>query len=398
MNAHARTSAGSDLPIASIVCFNFASYVCNGLPLAVLPGFVLNQLGYGSALAGLLIGTQYLLTLLARPLAGALADRRGPKQAVLLGLAGLVVTGSLTALAFQLRAAPPLSFGLLLLGRVFHGLSGALVSIPCCTWAIGLYGAQRSARAMSWNGIAAYGGTAAGAPLGVWVSAQGGLGGIGLTMVLVGGLALLFASRRPAVPPVHAERRPFGDIFRTVLPDGLAIACSSAGFGILTAFIALYFDSLGWAHAAWGLSGFGLAFIAARLVAPNVVTRFGGYRVVAVSLVVQSFGLLLVWLAPSPALALAGAALAGLGASWVYPGLALETLARNSAADRNAALSTLSLFFDLALGLAGPLMGLLAAAWGLSKVFACAGLLSLLGFLVVLALQRRRPSEPGALS
>jgi len=161
------------------------------------------------------------------------------------------------------------------------------------------------------------------------------------------------------------------------------------GFGSLTAFIALYFDSLGWANAAYCLSVFGVAFICARLASPNALPRFGGYRVVTLCMAVQTLGLLLVWLAPSPLVAILGSALTGLGVSWVYPGLAVETLARTPEANRNSALSTLSLFFDLAVGLAGPLMGLVAFSLGLPWIFFCSALLSAIGLLLVLNVQRR---------
>ncbi|CNI19954.1 Major facilitator superfamily MFS_1 [Yersinia pekkanenii] len=42
--------------ILSIVIFTFVCYLTIGLPLAVLPGFVHNHLGYSSLLAGLAIG------------------------------------------------------------------------------------------------------------------------------------------------------------------------------------------------------------------------------------------------------------------------------------------------------------------------------------------------------
>ena len=93
----------------------------------------------------------------------------------------------------------------------------------------------------------------------------------------------------------------------------LAIACGSVGFGSLTAFVALYFDSRGWNNAAYCLSAFGIAFICARLASPNALPRFGGYRVVALCLTVQTLGLLLVWLAPTPLVAILGSALTGLG-------------------------------------------------------------------------------------
>ncbi|MNF84295.1 major facilitator superfamily transporter [compost metagenome] len=242
---------------------------------------------------------------------------------------------------------------------------------------------------MSWNGIAAYGGTAIGAPLGVLIRDHLGLAGIGISITLLGFLSLLFAQTRRPAPLLSGVRLPFRSVFLAVLPNGLAVACSSVGFGSLTAFIALYFDNLGWANAAYCLSAFGVAFIFARLASPSALSRFGGYPVVAACMAVQTLGLLLVWLAPSPLVAILGSALTGLGVSWVYPGLAVETLARTPQANRNSALSTLSLFFDLAVGLAGPLMGLAVSGFGLAQVFLCSALLSAVGLLLVLNLQRQ---------
>ncbi|TWC40185.1 putative MFS family arabinose efflux permease [Pseudomonas sp. SJZ079] len=380
------------LSIVSIVCFNFASYVGNGLPLAVLPGHVLNTLGFGTTMAGLVIGLQYLTTLLSRPLAGQLADRFGAKRTVMTGLAILTVSGLLTALAIVLPAAPWVGLTLLMAGRVLQGISSALISTPSCTWAIGLHGPLRTAQVMSWNGIAAYGGTAIGAPLGVLVRDHLGLAGIGIGITLLGFLPLLFAQTRRPAPLLPGVRLPFRSVFMAVLPNGLAVACSSAGFGSLTAFVALYFDSLGWENAAYCLSAFGVAFIFARLASPSALPRFGGYRVVTICMAVQTFGLLLVWLAPSPLVAILGSALTGLGVSWVYPGLAVETLARTPEANRNSALSTLSLFFDLAVGLAGPVMGLVVSGFGLAQVFFCSALLSAIGWVLVLSLHWRQPA------
>lgn len=377
-----------NLGIVSIVCFNFVACVCNGLPLAVLPGYVLNDLNLSPVFAGIVIGVQYLATLLSRPLSGHLADRLGSKRVVMFGLAGLVLSGALTSLAIALHAQLWLGTGLLLAGRVVLGVSAALISTPSCTWAIGLYGTSNTARVMSWNGIAAYGGTALGAPLGVLIRDGLHLTGIGLCTALLGLLPILYALTRPPAPVLSGERLPFHHVFLAVMPNGIAMACSSVGFGSLAAFIALYFDSLGWKNAAYCLTSFGVAFIAARLVSPNLLPRFGGYRVVAVCMLVQSLGLLLIWQAPSPQLVMLGAGLTGLGVSWVYPGLGVETLARTPQANRGSALSALSLFFDLAVGLAGPLMGFIASGYGFAEVFLASGLLSIAGFLLVMSLHR----------
>lgn len=77
-----------NLRILSVVIFNFASYLTIGLPLAVLPGFVHDVMGYSAFWAGLVISLQYFATLLSRPHAGRYADLLGPKKVVIFGLCG----------------------------------------------------------------------------------------------------------------------------------------------------------------------------------------------------------------------------------------------------------------------------------------------------------------------
>lgn len=86
--------------ILSVVMFTFVCYLTIGLPLAVLPGFVHDHLGYNSVLAGLIISAQYFATLFSRPHAGRYADQLGPKKVVLFGLACCGASGLFYALAF----------------------------------------------------------------------------------------------------------------------------------------------------------------------------------------------------------------------------------------------------------------------------------------------------------
>ncbi|MEG0861864.1 MAG: MFS transporter, partial [Pseudomonas sp.] len=67
------------LQILSIVFYTFIAFLCIGLPIAVLPGYVHDQLGFSAVIAGLTIGLQYLTTLLSRPFAGRVADNKGTK-------------------------------------------------------------------------------------------------------------------------------------------------------------------------------------------------------------------------------------------------------------------------------------------------------------------------------
>lgn len=90
-----------NLRIVSVVIFNFASYLTIGLPLAVLPGYVHDVMGFSAFWAGLVISLQYFATLLSRPHAGRYADTFGPKSIVVVGLCGCFLSG----LSYLLAAA-----------------------------------------------------------------------------------------------------------------------------------------------------------------------------------------------------------------------------------------------------------------------------------------------------
>ncbi|KIU53760.1 MFS transporter, partial [Pseudomonas putida] len=115
------------LQVVSIVLFTFIGYLNIGIPLAVLPGFVHDTLGFGAVVAGLVISVQYLATLLSRPYASRLIDNQGCKRAVMYGLAGCGLSGVFMLLAAWLQATPWMSLTSLLVVRLVLGSAESLV-------------------------------------------------------------------------------------------------------------------------------------------------------------------------------------------------------------------------------------------------------------------------------
>ena len=377
------------LQVVSIVLFTFIGYLNIGIPLAVLPGYVHNHLGYGTVIAGLVISVQYLATLLSRPYASRYIDTRGSKRAVMVGLAGCGLSGVFMLVSSWLTSMPAWSLASLLIGRLVLGSAESLVGSGSIGWGIGRVGAQNTAKVISWNGIASYGAIAIGAPLGVVMVGHLGMWSLGASIMALGALGVLLAWPKLAAPIVSGVRLPFLHVLGRVLPHGTGLALGSIGFGTIATFITLYYATNHWENAALCLSLFGASFISARLLFGNLINRIGGFRVAIACLSVETLGLLLLWLAPNPELALAGAALSGFGFSLVFPALGVEAVNLVPASSRGAAVGAYSLFIDLSLGITGPLVGAVAAGFGFASIFLFAALAALTGLLLSVYLYRQ---------
>lgn len=375
--------------ILSAVVFTFVVYLCIGIPLAVLPGFAHLDLGYSTILAGLAVSAQYLATLMSRPYAGRMADAMGPKRAVLTGLVVLALSGLFLALAALVPTIPALSLVLILLSRLGLGFAESWVSTGSITWGIGGIGGEHTARVISWNGIATYGGIALGAPLGVTLARDHGFIALGILTFVLGLIAVPLALAKSRIAPSQGERLPFKSVLSRVMPYGVGLALGSIGFGSLSTFVALYYASRGWTDAALSLSIFGGCFIGIRLVFGNVIDRFGGYRVAIVSLAVEACGLVALWLGSTPHATMAGAALTGAGFALVFPALGVEAVNRVSTHNRGAALGAYSVFLDVALGLTGPVGGWVAGIYDYPAIFLLAGFAALAAALLSVSLYLR---------
>ncbi|HXZ09157.1 MAG TPA: MFS transporter [Paraburkholderia sp.] len=399
-SATSRSEFATTLQIIPIVFFTFLCYLTIGIPLAVLPGYVHNDLGYSAILAGLAISVQYFATLASRPLAGRSADTLGPKRTVSIGLIGCGVSGVFLLLAVLCGHWPVASLALLVVSRLVLGFGESLCGTGAILWGIGRVGTTNNARVISWNGIATYGALAIGAPLGVAIVHAVGFEALGFVVIALAALGYYLARLIAPVPLVHGERMSYRSVFTRVLPHGIGLALGSAGFGSIATFITLFYAARHWPNAALSLTVFGTLFVGSRLLFANTIKTYGGFRVAIASFSFECVGLLMLWLAPAPHLALAGAALTGFGFALVFPALGVEAVALVPPASRGAALSAYSVFLDLSLGITGPLAGYIAGEFGYGSVFLFAAVASAaavaLSTMLYLRHTRQMPNAPAA--
>jgi MFS family permease len=381
-----RESKGSTWHIVGFVYFTFIVYLSIGLPLAVLPPYVHLRMGYSATLAGLVISIQYIATLASRPWAGRISDHAGAKIAVLWGMGICAASGAVLAVAAALHSIPWLCLTILLLSRLLLGVAESLGSTGSTLWGISSAGQSNMAKVISFNGIATYGAMALGAPLGVILDQYWGLSSIGLLILLLGVFSLILAIRKTPVPVTHGEHLPFRDVLFRVAPHGFGLALGGVGFSVLATFITLFYVSRHWIGAALCLTSFGVAFIAARLIFIQAINRYGGFPVAIACLSVESLGLLLLWQANAPWMALSAAALTGFGFSLVFPAIGVEAVKHVPEYSRGTALGVYTAFADISFFLVGPVAGAVIGGFGYASVFFFALLcvVTALGITVVL--------------
>lgn len=364
----------------------FLSYLCVAMSLPVVSVHVTVGLGLGNGLAGLAVGIAFASTILTRGTAGRIADHEGGKRCMIRGLWIYALAGLVCAGAGWPGLPVTAAYAVLLLGRLLLGWGESLATVGLIAWALGVTGPQRSGRVFALVGMGLYGAFAIGSPIGVALLDHTGFGGTMLVCALVPLAGMAMVLPLTGVAPLGGERPSFWRIIGRIWQPGLVVGLQGVGFAAIGAFMTLLFLSRGWPGAGLGLSCFGGAFVLVRLLFGHLPDRLGGIPVALASITVEAVGQYVLWMAPTPAWALAGAFLTGLGCSLIFPAMGLEVVRRVPPHLRGTAAGGFAAFQDLAYGLTGPVAGLLADRFGYSVVFLMGGAAATLGLALVVAL------------
>ncbi|MEE1890352.1 MFS transporter [Pseudomonas carassii] len=371
------------LPVAVVV---FLGLMAMGMPLASVPLWVHGQLGYGMLVVGCVMGIESVATLLTRHFAGTAADRRGPKWTVMLGLIGSATSGACYLVAAQLVDTPLISLAVIIAGRIAMGFAQGLLFTGGSTWPIGMFGADKAGKALSWIGIAMFGGISAGAAVAALLGEVVSFAWVSLVTMVIPLVGLLIALRTPGARLVHSVEKSLGmrELLGKIWRPGLVFALATVGYVTVSSFITLTYAQYQWSGAGYALAAFGAGYVGARLVLGSRSDTAVGPNMALLMLVIETAGQAMLWMAPSPGYAIVGAALSGFGVSMIYPLLALVAIRNVPHHSLGLAIGFYDACFDISIGLAAPLAGLLARQEGMSVVFLIGTAATLLAMLATL--------------
>jgi MFS family permease len=376
-----RAPARSLTAFAGVFASALFAFLAVGSVLPALPRFVHGPLHAGDVWVGVVTGAFAFTAVVARPVAGRIADKRG-RRAVVVG--GCVLVAIAGGLYFVPAGVPGL-----IVARLVLGIGEGSVFTAGATWIVDLAPVERRGQAIGLFGLAVWGALSAGPLIGEGLFQVGGYSLVWAFATVSPLVGLLLALRQPGGGPATdvPERGPL--IPPEVVRPGLALALANVGYAALAGFIVLDLQHLGVGHGAGVFTAFAAAVVGTRLLLGRLPDRFGGRASAIAAGISESVGLTLIALATSLPLAIAGAIVMGVGFSTLFPALALIVVNRSGEDRRGGALGLFTAFFDIGVGLGGPLVGAIAALGGYQAGFWAAAVCAAAGVVLTASISRR---------
>jgi MFS family permease len=348
------------------------------------------EVGVGTLTIGLLIAIYDFAEVIAKPLFGYLADRRGQVRTLWVGL-GLF---SVASMLF-----PILDPRLLLAIRLLQGLGAAAFSVISVALVATYFPKTRGEAIGKYNALKGAGYVVAPA-IGGLIVAQWSFAALFVVSAAVGFVILGMAlTLKEPEHPIESDDdgksslreflAPFSD--PRLMPWYVVIIVNMFFVGILFGFVPVYLSSVGLdpLKAGLTLSAGTLAYLAIQPFAGRWADRYGGRNTVLVGLIVSSLctislvftqGILLVGLVVLGSL--------GIGVVWTNTDTIVSNLAKSG--KLSTSLGTAGSFKEIG-DMLGPLsIGAISQFFGLVTGFVVCGLMGLFGIGLIV---RRKASE-----
>ncbi|TQS45997.1 MFS transporter [Cryptosporangium phraense] len=357
------------------------AFLSLGMTLPVLPYFV-QSLGGGDLAIGVVVGIMAVSAVMVRPFTARAIQNLGFQPLVLIG----GVAGAVSTAAYALAGNLPV----LLLFRLLSGAALALMFVACIARVMATAPPEQRSKASSYFSVAPYLGIGLGPVIG---QPCYDTFGVGPTFVVAGLLQLLGTLPMLLVANHRARGERAPRFHSAALWPGAVLALGIIGVVAFNAYIPLYVDELRGSNPSWMFLAYSVVVLAARIFAGGLPDRIGAVRAGTLATIGVVLGLVIIAAAPSEVWIYVGIVPLGAGIAFQYPGLMALTISRVKESEQAAAVSTFTMFFDVATGLGGLVVGQAAALGGYRAAFAAAACCSVLG-LVLLRTIVARGSAP----
>ncbi|MEM8924851.1 MAG: MFS transporter [Actinomycetota bacterium] len=350
-----------------------------GVLNALLPIFVVDDIGGTEATAGFVMGVLAIASLVSRPFFGRMADRHGARRILIIG-------ALVSALSMVVLLVLPSSVAAAVVSRLILGMGGAAVFTGSAMRSLELAPARRQSQATSLILVSIHVGLGLGPVVGLRILDRFGFDQVWTAVAVLSLLSCCVALLITPTPRT-ADRTPAPLIYRAALVPGVVTLFGVFAFNGFMTFASLYGREVGVGDVGIIFVVLSGTIVVVRLVAGGVPDRVGPIVAGSGALGVTVVAALVVALWAEPAGLFIGAVLLACGLSLQSPSFIPLAVAGVPGHERGAAMATFTGFYDIANALVGPVLGLIVAgvgyraAFGLSAAMALAALVMLLSVI-----------------
>lgn len=383
----------------------FAAGLCFWAGLAgllpTLPLFI-STLGGSGQQIGIVMASFAIGLLVARPYLSRLADERGRKVVLMVGMGAIAIApfGYLLML-FVPRWIVPLSLAgyslnldtsilALMAIRAFHGLSIAAFVVAYSALVLDLAPPAQRGELIGYMTLVNPIGLALGPALGGFLYEAKGFTTAFLVMGLLGivGLVLVARLHEPYQPRHTVEKSGHLEFWSQlwsgrVRTPAIILLLVGLAFGTISTFVPLYVRETGLAlNVGLIYTASAMASFMSRLVAGRASDRYGRGRFITASLLIYSLAMIMFWLARSAPMFLLAGLIQGFAAGTLIPMIAALMGDRSSPSDRGRTFGLVMVGFDVGIALAGPVFGTIADQLSYRGIFGLSGVMTLIGLVI----------------
>jgi MFS family permease len=384
----------------ALAAATLAFFVAGGIVLPVAPTFAAEILGADETGIGVAIASFSIAALLLRPIVGWSSDRFG-RRPLLVGGAAL----SVAALVLHLIA---IDLTVFIAARCVLGAAEGFFFVAALAAGSDLAPEDRRGEALTFLSLSLYLGIAIGPLIGeATLGVTGSYTAVWAVAAVVTAVAVVLAWFTPESAPAIVDRastpRTRG---RLIHPAGLVLGFivmlglwGMAGF--LT-FLPLHARAVGMDGAGAPLAVYALAVVVLRIVGARWPDRYGAVRVSGTALVISAVGLAVVGLVPTVEGLMVGTLVFATGVAFTMPALLTLAVSRVPASERGSVTGTVTLFLDVAFGIAPVALGLIANRVGYGPTFLASAVLAAVASVLLVvrerSLERRSEDRDASLS
>jgi MFS family permease len=357
--------------------------------LPTLPLYI-QDAGGTSQDIGIVMGAFAVGLLASRPSLATLADRRGRKIVLLIGIAAVAIA----PLGYLLTDSIPLLMAI----RAFHGISISAFALAYTALVVDLSPVEHRGELIGYMSLVNPIGLALGPAIGGFLQEWVGYEPMFLAAAALGGLGWICTARiqePESIRQIDSSPKPSNQFWQMLGSPRIRIPATvllliGLAFGTLSTFVPLFIKEVG-VNLNVGLfyTAAAIASFAIRIIAGRASDRYGRGPFITLSLVFYTLAMTLLWQANSAASFLLAGAIQGAGSGTLIPMISALMADRSHADERGKVFGLCMVGFDVGIAIAGPISGAIATQIGYKNVFGLTAGLAFLSLIVFLTLSSK---------